>query len=701
MPPKYKNRGLDEAYLKYRSKDNYDILKPSKTAVGKKLENIYMNNTWNLNDKFKDVQKQLNNLASQNRDVSWLNGIQYMDYKPKARIDYTKGVINFSLQALSEGKYYKTFTQSKDRGNKLETEKQSARHIEWFATNLPSFKKYENDDSCRWVVKDNILLLAEILEYRNQKSQAVDTFSGDLKAIQRVIKLLLGEEAEMAKKISILQFDIKQLTNLREGTNKIVTENEIRGFVPYENLLDVVDELEKKWLDMMDGYNQDDGNKHPAQVFDAHMDLLTLALFVWDFPSRKEKFEMQFENKPKNWKPTDAGNFVNVSNDTDRVIIHFNTEKKKHAPIHFELQFGSGKSVLDVYNNRLSDLLRRSYKLYKRKYVFIPKNTWGSNRNKNGNEYKQVSSSTPSMWLRKFVSGRYININSLRSAFISYWWNKLNSNEKEILVVRMRTSKREAENNYRKEYTDTDTLARVKLEPTDDLLEQAYTGTDDRPIDVDNRALPAVNIENISLNPNVAISRAIPINQARTLLSQRPKKVRKDARGQEAHDRRYDNWIRWYNKDGNKAKHNAAASKRSTTTLAYAQRYARELTTGLMDIEKVKDATIIKYGLEYKSEENRWITTLTTNEMECIDVCRKGTEKEDVCECEVSDTESVASLTDAEMDKLIRDASNKVLKVADKPTKAKKKVIEKVIEKVVDTATNKRVRKPPTRLKAR
>jgi hypothetical protein len=290
------------------------------------------------------------------------------------------------------------------------------------------------------------------------------------------------------------------------------------------------------------------------------------------------------------------------------------------------------------------------------------------------------------------VTGRVININSLRSAFISYWWNKLNSNEKEILVVRMRTSKREAENNYRKDYTDTDTLARVKLEPTDDIQERAYTGTDDRPIDVDNRALPAVNIENISLNPNVAISRAIPSNQARTLLSQRPKKVRKDARGQEAHDRRYDNWIRWYNKDGNKEKHNAAASKRSTTTLAYAQRYARELTTGLMDISKVKDETIIKYGLEFK--DDRWITTLTTNEMECIDACKKGNDKED-------DTESVASLTDAEMDKLIRDASNKVLKVADKPTKAKKKVIEKVIEKIVDTATNKRVRKVPVRFKAK
>ena len=686
MPPKYKNRGLDEAYLKYRSKDNYEILKPSKTTAVKKLENIYMNNTWNLNDKFKDVQKQLNNLASQNRDVSWLNGIQYMDYKPKARIDYSKGVEDFSLQALSEGKYYKTFTQSKDRGNKLETEKASARHIEWFATNLPSFKKYENDDSCRWVVKDNILLLAEILEYRNQKGQAVDTFSSDLKAIQRVIKLLLGEDAEMAKKIFILQFDIKQLTNLREGTNKIVTENEIRGFVPYENLLDVVDELEKKWVDMMEGLNQNDGKNHPANVFDTHMDLLTLALYVWDFPSRKEKFELQFENKVKNWKPTVEGNFVNVSTDADRVIIHFNTEKKKHAPIHFELQFGSGKSVIDTYNNRLSDLLRRSYKLYKRKYVFIPKNTWGSNRNKVGNEYKQVASSTPSSWLRKFVKNRIININSLRSAFISYWWYKLNSNEKEILVMRMRTSKREAESNYRKDYTDTSTLAKIKLEPTDDIQERAYTGTDDRPIDVDNRALPTIDLD----RPIPAI----PINQARTLLSQRPKKVRKDARGQEAHDRRYENWIRWYEKGNNKAKHNAAASKRSTTTLAYAQRYVRELNTGLMDIAKVKDETIIKYGLEYKSEENRWITTLTTDEMKCIDVCKKGNDKED-------DTESVASLTDVEMDKLIRDASNKVLKVADKPTKSKRKVIEKVIEKIVDTATNKRVRKVPVRFKAK
>jgi hypothetical protein len=578
MPPKYKNRGLDEAYLKYRGKDNYDILKPQKTVVGKKLERIYLNNTWNLNDKFKDVQKQLNNLASQNRDVSWLNGIQYMDYKPKARIDYSNGVSNFSLKALANGDYYKTYTQSKDRGNKIETERQSARHIEWFASNLPSFKKYEKDDSCKWVVKDNVLLLGEILEYRNNKNQAVDTFSGDLKAIQRVIKLLLGEEAEMAKKISILQFDIKQLTNLREGTNKIVTENEIRGFVPYENLVDVVDELEKKWVDLLEGFNQNDGRNHPAHVFDAHMDLVSLALFVWDCPSRKEKFELQFENKGKNWKPTEAGNFVNISLDTERVIILFNTEKKKHAPIHFELQFGSEKSVLDSYNNRLSDLLRRSYKLYKRKYVFIPKNTWGSNRNKNGNEYKQVAPSTPSMWLRKFVTGRVININSLRSAFISYWWNKLNSNEKEILVVRMRTSKREAESNYLKNYADTDTLAKVKLEPTDDIQERAYTGTHGRPIDVDNRAIPAIDLD----RPIPAI----PMNQGRTFLSQRPKKVRKDSRGQDSHTRRYENWIRWYEKGNNKQKHNAAASKRSTTTYAYAQRYVRELNTGLMDIEK-------------------------------------------------------------------------------------------------------------------
>jgi hypothetical protein len=72
-----------------------------------------------------------------------------------------------------------------------------------------------------------------------------------------------------------------------------------------------------------------------------------------------------------------------------------------------------------------------------------------------------------------------------------------------MLVVCMCTSKRESENNYRKDYTDTDTLGRFKLEPTDDLLEQVYTETDGRLIDVDNRSLPAINIENISLNSNV------------------------------------------------------------------------------------------------------------------------------------------------------------------------------------------------------
>ncbi len=242
------------------------------------------------------------------------------------------------------------------------------------------------------------------------------------------------------------------------------------------------------------------------------------------------------------------------------------------------------------------------------------------------------------------------------------------------------------ENNYRKDYTDTDTLVRVKLEPTDDIQERAYTGREDRPIDVDNRVLPAIDLDRPI--PTIPVSQS-----SRTLLSERPRKVRKDTRGQDTHEQRYENWIRWYEKNGNKAKHNVRASKRSTTTLAYTQRYAKELNTGMMDIANVKDATVIKYGLEY--DGNRWITTLTTDEMKCIDECKKnGTDKEDTCVCDMSDTESVSSLTEA--DKLIRDSSNKVLKATDKPTNVRKKqTVEKVIENVIDTATNKRVRKPP------
>jgi hypothetical protein len=47
------------------------------------------------------------------------------------------GYFSAIFTILADGKY-ETFTQSKDRGNKLETEKASARHITWFATNLPT-----------------------------------------------------------------------------------------------------------------------------------------------------------------------------------------------------------------------------------------------------------------------------------------------------------------------------------------------------------------------------------------------------------------------------------------------------------------------------------------------------------------------------------------------------------------------------------
>jgi hypothetical protein len=77
------------------------------------------------------------------------------------------------------------------------------------------------------------------------------------------------------------------------------------------------------------------------------------------------------------------------------------------------------------------------------------------------------------------VKDRVIIINMLRSVFISYWYNKLNINEKDILIVCMRTSKREAESNYRKDYTDTDTLAKYRKHRQTNRYRQ-YGYTNDR-----------------------------------------------------------------------------------------------------------------------------------------------------------------------------------------------------------------------------
>jgi len=206
--------------------------------------------------------------------------------------------------------------------------------------------------------------------------------------------------------------------------------------VPYERLLDLCKKLENEYDKKLVKYPCD-GKKHPDKLFNIHQLLLAVSLFVYDYPSRDEKYTLEFIEEDTD----EEGNYINIKAPTCKII--YNSDKKKHEAISYSLN----SKPIKVLNEKLCKLLKYSYKTYPRKAVFISKDGW-SNQN-----LKKVTVATVSEWVRDIIPDKNLGINGFRSAFVSYYFNKFNNNSKAILKTRMRTSMQEIQKNYLKQYT--------------------------------------------------------------------------------------------------------------------------------------------------------------------------------------------------------------------------------------------------------
>ena len=109
-----------------------------------------------------------------------------------------------------------------------------------------------------------------------------------MKCLIRAIKLILvnPDEEEIRWKYSALQIAIGDIERFKDDFNNIVSVNELRSFIPYENLLDLVDKLEVQ-------YKQSIGKVPLNQEVYLNQVLLAVAIMVLDYPSRLDKFEME------------------------------------------------------------------------------------------------------------------------------------------------------------------------------------------------------------------------------------------------------------------------------------------------------------------------------------------------------------------------------------------------------------------------
>jgi hypothetical protein len=286
----------------------------------------------------------------------------------------------------------------------------------------------------------------EIFKYHNDNKRSLATINKDIKALVRVIKLLVGEDSELRYKISALQVAFTELENNRDDENMILTENEKRQFINYEKLLEILNKLQIDYQDSVNKlpkYDRKNGMKHNDELFHKHQIILALALNIWDFPSRHEKFGMDiiYDNgaaeKDKNYillKKLKNGKVSRI------IYFIFNENVKKHSAISYKLD----STQLKEYNKKLAKLIKYSLDTYPRPYLFLGKDNWVKQN------FTKASFNMICEWLRNVDINKNICIDGFRSAFVSHYYPTLNNKLKEIMKTRMRTSREIIERFYLK-----------------------------------------------------------------------------------------------------------------------------------------------------------------------------------------------------------------------------------------------------------
>ena len=543
----------------YKSIQNYQHLVIKNDDITDKLKDIYDNNIWDLKTKFEELKEYYEQIGISDT-IAWNEGIQYLDISQGIAVRQT------SIQALKRGDYKAIAT---DRPNAVITEKGYAERILFYIKNFEPFKQFKGYDDFGWILAHNRLLY-EILNYHNKKGNQLITVNGDLKTMIRAIKLVLqNPEDEIRWKYSALQIALGDLDRLKDDLNKIISVNELKSFIPYENLLDLVDYLEAKYQNAvakLPDNIKNDFTKHPDDiVVFLNQVLIAVAINVLDYPSRLDKFDMDIIIDEDEIQPDKC--YVMMTNP---ITFIFNNDKKHHKPLKYKL---NAKPILGL-NKRLNNMLYESITKYPRNTLFIKKDSWSSK------SLTPVSASTVCEWIRNIVYKKTLNIGTFRSSFVSYYYPKSNNLDKKIMVTRMRTSVDELNRAYLKFYNTPDTLVQVKIDPSQDLINRANSGQSHNPINVNN------NNSSVQIKPDPDIPTTnTPAFKKLVNIQDKRKEIAK----------------KWYADPFNREEHKARVRENSKKPETYRNRYIRELNSGRMDISRIKPQTIEKYNIIYQN----------------------------------------------------------------------------------------------------
>lgn len=501
--------------------------------------------------------------------ASFIDGLPNLEEKeplPLKRIPLFSKLIRGDYQ-LKWSKYDKTNVRA---------------NIEFFTNNLPSFRRYRPNasrDRLDWVVKKHRLLVLEIFEYyKDRKKKSISTIENRLNAILRIMRIAYGTKNTVLYKLfSELVFQLHDMVLISEGSNLLNAE-EAKKYINWYDVLKIQKKMESTFSVM-----RTTEDVKSTKLYDYNNDLLLLSLYTLIPPLRNEVKFLEFTHNPAYAR----GDCIFISRDMKTIILKFHLVKKLHPKIQFDITASGGK----FENQHLANIIRESYKLYPRRYVFTVKNEYPTMSQKAS--LNSLNTRLINIFFRNGIYNR-ITVNSLRSSYVSYRFSKrISYNKKKLIAFQMRTSVLCLDRSYNKIVDLSPILKENDQKKKDTMyLEVIEEGSSESP---ESESSESQDDPNSSDNP---MDMEDANNERRT---KRPET------GISEYERKLQKDKEYYNK--NKEKIRQRQNEYKNTLTGFEKTRARmllRLNTSADYAERMKDTTRDKYKFVYDEAKGKW-----------------------------------------------------------------------------------------------
>ena len=382
----------------------------------------------------------------------------------------------------------------------------------------------------------------------------------------KILKLAINERDEIINKYKIINITLSKIYEFTQKTNKLSPLEQTK-FINYDELLKIRQELYNDWENE---YENTPLNKYKnPKLRIKNIKALLLSFYLLFPPLRLEAFKLKVIKDEKDYKKNDASIYIK---DYKNIIIYLNTKKKGHKPIIYNLNDDVIKSFSQKNVNLVIENIIESLTDYPREYLFI---------NSNNEEYTEDGLKK---MLKDITKDKNIGVNSLRSAYVSHYFNKLNKLQLERVAFLMRSSVGTLQNHY---------------------LKNDVSLMDDEP-----EPEPKQQQEIIKKINKIVVENPIKkeVEQQLKIKDEQPKnKILTDEQQKIKHETKKE-YLREYYKQ-HKEEINKINTENSKNK--YYNRIVRELNNNVIKFENMRAVTVEKWGIKYDSKNKKYYSTLS------------------------------------------------------------------------------------------